>query len=150
MERSATSCLAAAAMWSASMPAAARSSSGFPELGSSRTASNATCGGSSASANAASTASPAQEATPDMWMSATASKSRADVRDELQQARRDGSIRFGAVDYDWAGRVVSEKTRGQVHGELLAALDSGEYAMINDEVHGFSLPQTPRYAKAPR
>jgi hypothetical protein len=98
---------------------------------------------------AASAASPAQEATPDGWMNAPASKTRAEVQDELQQARRDGSIRFGAVDYDWAGRFVSAKTGGQVQAELQAARESGEYAMINDEAHGFSLPHTPRYAKAP-
>ena len=44
VEPSATSCLAAAAMWAASIPAAARSSSALPELGISRTASETTRG----------------------------------------------------------------------------------------------------------
>ena len=41
----------------------------------------------------------AQEATSDAWMNAAATKKRAQVGVELQQARADGSIKAGSAGY---------------------------------------------------
>ena len=90
----------------------------------------------------------AQEATPDTWMNATASKSREQVQQELQQARKDGSIKSWSANYDFVGRTASAKTRDQVRAELVAARESGEYDSLNSEAYGFHIPRTPVYAKA--
>lgn len=90
----------------------------------------------------------AQEATPDHWMSASSSKSRAQIQAELVAARKDGSIKAGGSSYDFAGRAASTKPRAQVRAEAEAARASGELAAINGEAHGFDVPRTPVYANA--
>lgn len=88
----------------------------------------------------------AQEATPDSWMEAQAFKSREQVREELRQARRDGSIGFTAPGYDFAPQAEATKLRGQVLAELLLARQNGEYDEINGEVYAFRRTLDPVYA----
>ena len=76
----------------------------------------------------------AQEATPDTWMKAGASKSRAQVKSELEQARKDGTIKAVTPGYDFVGQVAATKTREQVRAETAAARASGEYDALNAEV----------------
>ena len=91
----------------------------------------------------------AQEATPDTWISAaTASKSRDQVKAELAQARKDGSIKSSAANYDFVGRTAATKTRDQVRAEVAAARASGEYEALNSEAYAFrSVPPAPVYAQ---
>lgn len=78
----------------------------------------------------------AQEATPDTWIHEAAStKSRAQVSAELQQARKDGTIKFGSAGY--MERNDAGRTRLQVQAEVIAARRSGELAEINAEAHAF-------------
>jgi hypothetical protein len=90
----------------------------------------------------------AQEATPDTWMNVPSSKSRAQVQEELRQARLDGTIGFTAEGYDFAARTASIKTRDQVRAELMAARESGEFDVLNSEVHAFGTMRMPMYARA--
>lgn len=57
---------------------------------------------------------------------AVSTKSRAEVRAELDQARRDGSIRVSSIAYNPALDSQSLKTREEVRAELLAARRSGQ------------------------
>jgi hypothetical protein len=79
----------------------------------------------------------AQEATPDRWMTGDALKSRAEVLQELAQARRDGSIRSTNANYDFVGRNSSSRSRADVRDEALTARSSGELAAVNAEAHDF-------------
>jgi hypothetical protein len=80
----------------------------------------------------------AQEATPDTWTrDARASKSRQEVRAELQAARKDGTINATSPTYDFVRRSPSVKTREQVRTELTEARFSGEYAAMNSEAYAF-------------
>jgi hypothetical protein len=88
----------------------------------------------------------AQEATPDTWMNTSASKSRAQVQDELQQARIDGTIRFTSEGYDFVARSASPKSREQVRAELNASKESGEFDVLNAEAHSFGTVRIPMYA----
>jgi hypothetical protein len=92
----------------------------------------------------------AQEATPDTWISgAKATKSIEQVKAELTQARKDGSIKSGSANYDYVGRTQATKSRDQVKAELAAAQASGEYAALNREAADFrSVPPAPVYAKS--
>lgn len=73
----------------------------------------------------------AQEATSDAWMNAASTKTRAEVMAELQQARRDGTIRAWSAGY--IEPVKTARLRAEVVAATLAARDSGELAAINAE-----------------
>jgi hypothetical protein len=91
----------------------------------------------------------AQEATPDTWMQTQATKSRAEVQAELEQARKDGTIGFTGSNYNFAARVPAVKTRAQVNAELMAAKESGEFHALNSEAYDFTgASRSPVYAKA--
>lgn len=87
----------------------------------------------------------AQEATPDTWAQVAASKSRAQVQAELQQARKDGSIKSWSAGYIEPLRSV--KSRDQVRAEFNAARASGELEAINGEVYGYTPVPAAVYAK---
>jgi hypothetical protein len=92
----------------------------------------------------------AQEATPDTWTrDARASKSRQEVRAELQAARKDGTINATSPTYDFVRRSPSVKTKEQVRAELAQARASGEYAAMNSEAYAFrnGVPQATTLAK---
>ena len=91
----------------------------------------------------------AQEATPSTWIdSAVASKSRDQVKAELAQARNDGTVHAGSIDYNFVAATAPTKTRAQVRAELAAARASGEYEVLNGEVHAFRpAPRSTAYAK---
>ncbi len=89
----------------------------------------------------------AQEATPDTWMNVASSKSRDQVRAELQAARKDGTVGATAPQYKWIERSAAVKTRDQVKAELAAARESGEYEMLNSEAYAFGpAPRSTGYA----
>jgi Na+-transporting NADH:ubiquinone oxidoreductase subunit NqrC len=75
----------------------------------------------------------AQEATFDdvNFMKVASQKTRAQVQAELVQARADGSIRAGEVDYVQPAKSV--KTRAEVIAELRRAQANGEFAALNAE-----------------
>jgi hypothetical protein len=81
----------------------------------------------------------AQEATSDAWMQTTMNKSRAQVYGELQQARKDGTIRATSLAYIEPFTPVA--TRAAVHADAAAALRSGEQAVIGAEAHAFVQPR---------
>lgn len=87
----------------------------------------------------------AQEATSDAWMNAQADKSRAQVAVELQQARKDGSIRATAAGYMTPFTPVA--SRSDVRNDASAALRNGAVTTVNAEAHAFAAPQ--RGAVAP-
>ncbi len=58
----------------------------------------------------------AQEATSDIWMHAQSNKSFEQVRAELVQARKDGTIKFGSAGY--MEKVASVKSRDQLRAEV--------------------------------
>lgn len=90
----------------------------------------------------------AQEAYPDTtWLTTSSTKTRADVRTEMDQAKADGSIKSGDIGYNFVARF-STKSREQVKSELMAAKASGEFDAINKEGYGFaaSLRGAPVYA----
>jgi hypothetical protein len=78
----------------------------------------------------------AQEAGSDAWMQATASKSFEQVRAELVQARKDGTIKFGGAGY--MEKVASVKSREQVRDEAITARHTGELQAIGGEAHAFA------------
>jgi hypothetical protein len=79
--------------------------------------------------------------------SAVSTKSRAEVRAELEQARRDGSMRVWSDSYNPALAARSLKTRAEVRAELeasrhllsLTAEDGGSFAMVMPQHHGASI-----------
>ena len=77
----------------------------------------------------------AQEATSDIWMHAQSNKSFEQVRGELVQARKDGTIKFGSAGY--MEKVSSVKSRDQVRAEVAAARRSGELDAIDSEAYAF-------------
>jgi hypothetical protein len=83
----------------------------------------------------AGTAAFAQEATSDAWMAAAATKSRAEVAAELQQARATGLTKSWSAGYIEPLKV--SKTRAEVVAATLAARDSGELVAINAEAATF-------------
>ena len=83
----------------------------------------------------------AQEATPDTWTRVAAVKSAEQVRAELAQARKDGTIKFGGAGY--MEKISSVKSREQVRHEAVAARDSGELGAIGDEAYAFAPAGTP-------
>jgi Domain of unknown function (DUF4148) len=76
------------------------------------------------------TSAMAQEATPEA-PKAMSTKTRAQVGQELAQARLDGTINATALGYDFVKPVASMKTRAEVRAELDAARASGEFADLN-------------------
>jgi hypothetical protein len=83
----------------------------------------------------------AQEATPDNWNDVVSTKTRAQVLAELKQARADGSIKAGSAGY--LNPIVSQKSRDEVRGEVLAAARSGELSRIDAEAYGFDGRRAP-------
>lgn len=81
----------------------------------------------------------AQEATSDAWMQAAISKSRAQVAAELKQAHADGSIHASSLGYIEPFKPVA--SRAAVHAAAVAALRSGEQAMIGAEAYAFTQPR---------
>ena len=73
----------------------------------------------------------AQEATPEP--TAVSTKSRAQVAEELAQARRDGTSKAVSAGYDFVKPVASVRSRAEVRAELDAARASGEFADLNSE-----------------
>jgi hypothetical protein len=88
----------------------------------------------------------AQEATPDTWMNASVSNSRAQVQQELDQARKDGSLHYTSEGYDFVALFPSTKSREQVRAELSDARLSGEYGSLNAEAHAFGTIRMPAHA----
>jgi hypothetical protein len=86
----------------------------------------------------------AQEATSDAWMQAAMSKSRTQVQAELQQARKDGSIRAGSVGYMTPFKPVA--TRAAVQADTMTAMRSGEIDRIDAEAQAFAAPARTRIA----
>jgi hypothetical protein len=80
----------------------------------------------------------AQEATSDSWQQVAAGKSVEQVRAELAQARKDGTIRSWSAGY--IEKIQSVKSRDQVRADAAAALRSGEVDAINEEAHAFAAP----------
>ncbi len=80
----------------------------------------------------------AQEAGSDDWMSAGASKTRAQVQSELVQARADGSIKAYSAGY--IPTLNASATRADVAAALRAARASGELDRIDAEAWAFSAP----------
>jgi hypothetical protein len=78
----------------------------------------------------------AQEATPDTWTQAQSTKSVEQVRAELVQARKDGTIKFGGAGY--MEKVTSAKSRDQLRAEVDAARRNGELGSIGAEAHAFA------------
>jgi hypothetical protein len=78
----------------------------------------------------------AQEATSDSWMQAQSTKSFDQVRAELVQARKDGTIKFGGAGY--MEKVASVKSREQLRAEVASARRSGELDTIDSEAHAFA------------
>jgi Domain of unknown function (DUF4148) len=77
----------------------------------------------------------AQEATPDTWLQAAATKTRADVSAELVQARASGLTRSWSAGY--IEPVKSVLSREAVRAETARAIRSGELDAINGEVYAF-------------
>lgn len=90
----------------------------------------------------------AQEATSDDWMNVASTKSRSQVQAELQQARKDGTVRAWSAGYIEPLRV--SRTRAEVVASTLAARDSGELAAINSEVYRFDPVPATRLASTGR
>jgi hypothetical protein len=79
----------------------------------------------------------AQEADSDAWMNVTSTKTRAQVQDELAQARADGSIKVLSLGYLPSIPVASSKTRAEVVASVQAARRSGELDRILAEAYDF-------------
>lgn len=93
----------------------------------------------------------AQEATSDAWMNASATKSRAEVLAELQQARASGLTKAWSAGY--IEKLSASKTRAEVVAATIAARDSGEIEAIGGEAHAFNgqaLQPAARLAKSAR
>src|SRR4051794_14320366 len=83
----------------------------------------------------AGTAAFAQEATPDSWMQQPAVKSMQEVRSELYQARKDGSIKATSLGY--IETIASVKSREEVRTEAISARRTGELHAIDSEAYAF-------------
>lgn len=93
----------------------------------------------------------AQEATPDTtWLTPSTSKTRAEVRAELDQARADGTIELTGIGHHYYTMHVASKSRDDVKAELMASKANGEFDAINKEGYGMvaALRAAPVYAKA--
>jgi hypothetical protein len=90
----------------------------------------------------------AQEATSDAWMQASATKTRAQVLDELAQARADGSIKVVSAGY--LPSVKVSQPRDDVRAALAAARASGELAALNSPVNDYVAATPVRLARVSR
>jgi hypothetical protein len=99
---------------------------------------------------AATVAASAQEATPDTWMGeAMARASRAEVREQLAQARASGEMAQWN-DRAYLPTVTRPRLRAEVIAQLYAARASGELARLHAEAHDFApLPAATAYAGQP-
>ncbi len=77
----------------------------------------------------------AQEATSDAWMGAAATKSRAEVQAELQQARASGLTKSWSAGY--MEKMSSSSSRADVALAARSARSSGEIDRINAEAWHF-------------
>lgn len=77
----------------------------------------------------------AQEATSDAWMNAAATKSRAEVQAELQQARASGLTKSWSAGY--IEKLNSTQSRADVALAARTARASGEADRINAEAWHF-------------
>jgi hypothetical protein len=91
----------------------------------------------------------AQEATPDTWITeARATKTVEQVKAELAQARRDGTVHAVTPGYDFVARSDASKLRLQVRADLYKARETGELDALNNEAWNFaSLRRSPVHAK---
>jgi hypothetical protein len=80
----------------------------------------------------------AQEASSDSWQQVAAGKSVEQVRAELAQARKDGTIRSWSAGY--IEKIQSVKSRDQVRTEAAVALRSGEIDALGSEAYAFDAP----------
>ena len=80
------------------------------------------------------------EATYEYPVPAVSAKSRADVKAELLQARRQGQIQIGEAGWPQVA-FSTQKTRSQVQAETRAAIASGELRTVNEEP--YSADHTP-------
>jgi len=78
----------------------------------------------------------AQEATPDTWTQVPSTASAAQVRADLVQARKDGTIKFGGAGY--MEKLASAKSRDALRAEVESARRSGELDAIDAEAHAFA------------
>jgi hypothetical protein len=83
----------------------------------------------------------AQEATADTWQQVASSKSVEQVRAELVQARKDGTIKSGSAGY--IETVASTKSREQLRAEVSAARRSGELDPVQSEAYAFAPATAP-------
>ena len=83
----------------------------------------------------------AQEATPDTWQQVAATKSVEQVRTELAQARKDGTIRSWSAGY--IEKLPAVKSRDQLRAEVAAARRSGELDSIDSEAYAFAPATVP-------
>lgn len=83
----------------------------------------------------------AQEATSDAWMGAAATKSRADVQAELQQARASGLTKAWSAGY--IEKISSTQSRADVALAARTARANGDAERMNAEAWHFEgqLPQ---------
>jgi len=88
----------------------------------------------------------AEDRAPDAFVAeAVSSKTRAQVVAELEQGRRDGSIKAATSTFNPLRDARSLKTRDEVKAELAEAKASGEFAVLNSEDGGVALvAQSPR------
>jgi uncharacterized protein YdbL (DUF1318 family) len=82
----------------------------------------------------------AQEASSDAWMQAAMSQSRTQVQAELQQARKDGTVRATSAGYMTPFKPVA--TRAQVRFELTNARVNGQLDAIDAEAQAFVTPRS--------
>lgn len=87
------------------------------------------------------TAAFAQEATPDNWLNAASTRSVAEVRAELAQARRDGTI--DAWSRGYIEPLRGTLTRAEVRAEVEQARRSGELSTIDAEAYAFAPAAAP-------
>ena len=79
----------------------------------------------------------AESPTPDTYRDmAPSAKTRAEVQSELQQARRDGSIKVYSIQYNPLTAAQSVRSREAVQAEVTAARRSGELNALNGEDSG--------------
>jgi hypothetical protein len=91
----------------------------------------------------------AQEATSDAWIrEARSTKTVEQVKAELAQARRDGTVHAVTPGYDFVARSESNRLRLQVRADLYKARETGELDALNNEAWNFaSVRRSPVHAK---
>jgi hypothetical protein len=79
----------------------------------------------------------ADDPTPDSYRDmAPSAKTRAEVQAELQQARRDGSIKVWSNQYNPLTAAQSLRTREAVRAEVIAARQTGALNALHGEDSG--------------